>query len=87
VRGGLQAIPRGKPSGQCLGTEYATSGFVDCSAASCGRSSQPLSVSLLGYLRILPPFAVWLVGVDSCSFDFGAAQFIGRYAEVYYSLA
>jgi len=67
VRGGLQAIPRGKPGWQCLGTEYAISAFVHCSAASAA-GGHPSTCRLLGYLKILP-VAVWLVGVDrNCQF-------------------
>jgi len=42
-------------------------------------------VSLLGYLKILPAFAVCLLELTTgiARLIFGAALFIGRYAEVY----
>jgi len=40
-------------------------------------------VSLLGYLKILPSLFGLLELTGNCSFNFGAAQFLGRYAGLF----
>jgi len=84
VRGGFASHTAwANQSGQCLGTEYATSGFVDCSAASAAGGHPSLVGEFIGLFKDTSSFAVWLVGVDrDCSFDL-AQPSSGRYAEVY----
>jgi len=61
VRGGLQAMPRGQTeAGSALGLSTPLVVSLIVLPQALRRSSQH-SVSLLGYLKILPPFAVGLL--------------------------